>query len=35
MAANRAGSMIQMWFAGMARSYGEVPAFVGAAHGRE
>ena len=27
--------MIRMWFAGMARSYGEVPAFVGAAHGRE
>ncbi len=30
-----AGSMIQDRFAGTARSYGEVPAFVGAAHGRE
>ncbi len=35
MAANRAGSMNRDRFAGMARSYGGVRAFVGAAHGRE
>ncbi len=35
MAANRAGLMNRDRFADMARSYGGVPAFVGAAHGRE
>ncbi len=30
-----AGSMIWDRFAGIARSYGGVPAFVGAVHGRE